>query len=216
MASNHPNVGETSKPRFEFRTFGQAFATEHLRMARLSVPIPEKLWERNSSEIYIVSRTNSTHNTKIREAKLDVKALVRRVEGLEQWNPLLKADFPVRRDLLERGIFTLLQVAAPEWPDEECSLEDFLALVHKHPDLHAVRVQKRRLGYMVNDTICEKADVLINGARVVTLSSESTEVADIKAAMRAIGLDKYENINYLQAIQRVIGLIAEPLAKEVL
>ena len=39
-------IGEQSKPRFEFRSFGQCFCEQHKRMARLSVPVPEKVWER--------------------------------------------------------------------------------------------------------------------------------------------------------------------------
>ncbi len=57
-------IGEQSKPRFEFRTFGQDFSIPAKRMARLSVPVPEKLWERHSDEIYIMSRTNNINNTR--------------------------------------------------------------------------------------------------------------------------------------------------------
>jgi hypothetical protein len=65
---------------------------------------------------------------------------------------------------------------------------------------------------MVNDTICEYGEVLINGARVVTINSESTEVADILKTVKEVGLEGVENINYLQAIKRVIGFINKPLA----
>jgi hypothetical protein len=67
---------------------------------------------------------------------------------------------------------------------------------------------------MVNDTICEYAVVLINGARVVTVSSESTEVENILKTLSDLKLEGVENINYLQAIKRVIGMINKPLANE--
>ena len=85
-------------------------------------------------------------------------------------------------------------------------------MVEKHPDLQAVKVHKRRFGYLVNDTICETGTVLINGARVETISSESTEIEDIKKTIKDLGLEEVENINYLQAIKRVIGMINKPLA----
>ena len=44
MAKPEMKVGEISKPRFEFRTFGQNFEASAKRMARLSVPIPEKVY----------------------------------------------------------------------------------------------------------------------------------------------------------------------------
>ncbi len=67
---------------------------------------------------------------------------------------------------------------------------------------------------MVNDTICEYGIVTVNGARIMTINSESTEVDDIKKTLRDIGLEGIENINYLQAIKRVIGMINKPLANE--
>ena len=63
MSKEKLTVGEQSKPRFEFRSFGQNFSTAAHRMSRLSVPIPEKVWERNSEETYIVSKTNNVNNT---------------------------------------------------------------------------------------------------------------------------------------------------------
>ena len=46
MAKEEMKIGEVSKPRFEFRSFGQCFCEAHKRMARLSMPVPEKVWER--------------------------------------------------------------------------------------------------------------------------------------------------------------------------
>ena len=91
-------------------------------------------------------------------------------------------------------------------------MDEFLAMVKEHPDLQAVSVVKERFGYMVNDTICEMGNILINGAKVITINSESTELDDIKKTVIDIGLDDVENINYLQAIKRVIGWIDKSLA----
>ena len=55
MSEEKLKVGALSKPRFEFRTFGQDFNKQAERMASLSVPIPEKLRIRHSSETYIMS-----------------------------------------------------------------------------------------------------------------------------------------------------------------
>ena len=87
-------------------------------------------------------------------------------------------------------------------------------MVEANPNLAAVRVHKQRVGYMVNNTICEVSNVLINGAKVVTINSESTEIDDIKKTLADVGLEGVENINYLQAIKRVIGMSRKPLANE--
>ena len=84
MGKKKLNVGEISKPRFEFRSFGQDFNKQAERMARLSISIPEKFLVRHSQETYIMSRTNDINNTKIRDGKIDIKTYVQTVDALEQ------------------------------------------------------------------------------------------------------------------------------------
>lgn len=212
MSKEELKVGEISKPRFEFRTFGQNFDNANKRMARLSAPIPEKVWERHSDEIYILSRKNDINNTKIRDGKMDIKTFVQSVDGLEQWNPLMKGEFPISKTVLQQEVFPAFMVEMPKIEKDTVSYDEFLQMIDAHPDLQAVRVHKQRFGYMVNNTICETGSVLINGARVETINSESTEIEDIKKTIKDIGLEGVENINYLQAIKRVTGMINKPLA----
>jgi hypothetical protein len=205
-------IGEISKPRFEFRTFGQDFTEAARLMARLSMPVPRKVWERTSDEIYIMSRTNDANNTKLRDGKMDIKTFVTEQDGLEQWNPLMKGEFPITAETLAEDVFPAFQVTPPAFDQATYTVDEFLGMIEAHPDLQAVKVHKHRFGYMVNDTICEVANVLINGAKVVTINSESTELEDIKKTLADVGLVGVENINYLQAIKRVIGWIDKDLA----
>ena len=213
MEKDKLKIGEISKPLFEFRCFGRCFCDAAKLMARLSVPVPEKVWERHSTETYIVSRTNDVNNTKIRDGKMDIKTFVQSVDGLEQWNPLMKGEFPIAKEVLENDVFPAFKVnGLPKLDKPTYTLEEFLSIIDAHPDLEAVKVEKVRFGYMVNDTICETGDVYINGALVKTINSESTEIEDIKKTIADVGLEGVENINYLQAIKRVIGMIKKPLA----
>jgi hypothetical protein len=212
MAKEELKIGEISKPRFEFRSFGQNFDAAAKRMARLSMPIPEKVWERYSDEIYILSRTNDINNTKVRDGKMDIKTYIQTVDGMEQWNPLMKGEFPIQASVLKNEVFPAFKVAMPELTKEVYTFDEFMDMIHANPDLAAVKVHKQRFGYMVNNTLCEYGEVLINGARIVTINSESTEVEDITKTVKDIGLEGVENINYLQAIKRVIGMINKPLA----
>ncbi|MDP6456437.1 MAG: hypothetical protein QF613_02405 [Candidatus Marinimicrobia bacterium] len=212
MAQEKMKIGEISKPRFEFRSFGTDFAREASRMAELSAPVPEHVKVRHSDEIYIMSRTNDVNNTKIRGGKMDIKTYVQTTDGLEQWNPLMKAEFPVSCTVLEGEVFPAFQVDMPAFEKEEYTRDEFLALVKAHPDLQAVTVNKERFGHMVNDTICEVANVEIDGNTVVTINSESTEIPDVLKTLSDVGLEGVENINYLQAIKRTIGWIDKPLA----
>ena len=212
MAKPEMKVGEISKPRFEFRTFGQNFDASAKRMARLSVPIPEKVWERESNEIYILSKTNDINNTKIRDGKMDIKTYIQTVDGLEQWNPLMKGEFPISKEVLENDVFPAFQVEMPKLLKDAYTMGEFLEMIDDNPKLQAVKVRKQRFGYMVNNTLCEVGNVLINGAKVVTINSESTELDDIKKTIVDCKLEGCENINYLQVIKRIIGWINKPLA----
>ena len=212
MAKGEMKIGEISKPRFEFRTFGQNFDEATKLMARLSTPVPKKVWERHSDEIYILSKTNDVNNTKIRDGKMDIKTYIQTVDGLEQWNPLMKGEFPIATKVLRDEVWPAFQVDMPNFDKDTYTMEEFLAMVDADENLQAVKVHKHRFGYMVNDTICEVGNVLINGAKVVTINSESTETEDITKTLKDTGLEGVENINYLQAIKRVIGMINKPLA----
>ena len=212
MSKNKLNIGEISKPRFEFRTFGQDFSESSKLMAELSIPVSKKVRHRQSDEIYIVSRTNNINNTKIRDGKMDIKTYVQTVRGLEQWKPLMNVKFPISSTILIKNVFPVFQVEVPKLTKDEYSISEFLEMIKTNLDLQAVRVNKERFGYMVNATICEVVNVLINGAKVVSINSESTEIEDIIKTMNDVKLNNFENINYLQVIKRVIGMINKPLA----
>jgi hypothetical protein len=212
MSKEKLEIGTISKPRFEFRTFGKSFDEAAFLLSRLSMPVPENVWERFSEEIYILSKTNDVNNTKIRDGKMDIKTFVQTVDGLEQWNPLMKGEFPMKAEMLINEVFPAFRVTMPTLTKEVYTLEEFLEIIKNHPDLQAVTVEKERFGYMVNDTICEYANVWINGALVVSVNSESTEMEDIKKTVADLHLEDVENINYLQAIKRVVGMSDKKLA----
>ena len=98
---NKLKIGEISNPRFEFRTFGQDFSESSKLMAELSTSVPEKVRQRQSDEIYIISRTNDINNTKIRDGKMDIKTYVQTVDGLEQWYPYMQAEFTITYEIME-------------------------------------------------------------------------------------------------------------------
>jgi len=212
MPTRTRHADDAPDPRFEFRSFGQDFDAIHHRLGRLSVPLPEAQWERHSDETYIVSCTNDVHNSKIRDDQLDIKTLMRTVADLEQWKPLLKARFPLTPEVLRGEVFPALGTGILGLSAEPCELPAFLAMLRGHPDVAVVQVRKQRFAYRVHDTICEYAVVLINGARVVTVSSESTDPEAIRRTMHDTGMAGLENVNYLQAIKRVIGMVPMALA----
>jgi hypothetical protein len=196
------------KPRFEFRTFAQNFGIVIDKMRKIS-PL-DKI--RESSEIYIMSAGNSENNTKVRDDLMDIKVFVTKDRGLEQWNPRMKGSFPMKAAVIRDEVFPAFGVAVPDFKREEYTLAQFIGeIIRPHKDLVPVSVFKRRYGFTVNNCITEYAELLINGAAIQTVAVESVSVEDILKAKEMLALGDYENINYLHAIKRIIGM--EPLAE---
>jgi len=195
------------KPRFEFRAFAQSFGIVEEKMRAIS-PVEQI---RESLEIYIMSAGNNENNTKIRNDLMDIKVLVQVAKGLEQWNPRMKGQFPMAVEMIKNEVFPAFGVAMPEFKRESYTLAQYInEIIKPHPDLAAVNVFKRRMGFTINGCIAELAEVYVNGARIMTANLESTDVEAILAAKKMIALEDYENVNYLLAIKRVIGM--EPLS----
>lgn len=196
------------KPRFEFRSFAQNFGIAEVKMRKLSKV--EKI--RESNEIYIMSAGNNENNTKIRDALMDIKVFVKEEKGLEQWNPRMKGSFPMKADMIKNEVFPAFGVELPELKRDEYSLEQYLEeIIKPHSKLVPVHVCKRRFAFTVNECIAEIAEVLINGALIKTINLESTDIEAILKAKEMLSLNEYENINYLMAIKRIIGMEPMPL-----
>lgn len=190
-------------PRAEFRVFGQGII--NIVKAAMWKAQATLFKIRQSSEIYILSRHTNEANVKIRDGLLDIKTKVGETEdGYEIFQPQGKFQFPNNKKELQT-IFGSLLVKV-EIDKDNYTLDDFLSMVHNHDDAVAVDVQKKRYGFTVNGVICEYAKVLFNGALVETACVESEDYAAMKEAAKALEIAELENVNYLQAAKRVVGL----------
>jgi hypothetical protein len=193
-------------PRYEFRAFAQNFGLAEEKIRKLSTL--DKF--RESSEIYILSPGNNENNVKIRYHTLDIKVWVKEEKGLQQWKPHMQAEFPVKIQVLRDDVFPALGAAVPEFHRSEYTLEQFLEdIMIPHPQVVFARVFKRRFGYTINGCISEIAELLINGAAIKTMAVESADIAAVLKAKEMLGLHEYENVNYVLAIKRILGM--EPL-----
>lgn len=187
--------------RWEWRTFGSAFGeAEDL----INVYPTDKV--RKSSEVYILSK-NSMDNTKVRDMLMDIKTLQRtNADGLEQWFPIMKASFPLAVDELKQ-VFLAWKAAPPEFAREAYGFDEFLKdLVGPHPDLKSVEVEKERHGFIIDGCIVELADLKFNGRPVRTVAVEMEDPARVMATVRKLKLADYENVNYLKALKRFVGM----------
>ena len=193
-------------PRYEFRAFAQNFGLAEEKMRKLS-----KLENfRESAEIYILSPGNNENNVKIRYHTLDIKTWVKEEKGLQQWEPRMQAEFPMKMEILRDDVFPPLGTAVLQFNRSEYTLEQLLEdIMIPHPELVIARVLKRRFGYMINGCICEIAELLINGAAIKTIAVESADVAAVLKTKEMLRLQEYENVSYVMALKRILGM--EPL-----
>jgi hypothetical protein len=192
---------ELTIPRFEFRAFAPDFGESE----QLIFQLGGDPYIRESSEIYIISGNTNINNTKIRNDLLDIKALIRIEQGLEQWTPVLKAEFPISRDKIINELLPAFCVDLPELSKETYSITEFIdEIVIPHHELWAVDVKKKRFGYIINSCMCEIAEVYIQEQFVKTVAVESALLEDIIKTKEMLKLDAYKNTNYLVAIKNRI------------
>jgi hypothetical protein len=191
-------------PRAEFRVFGQGVIDI----------VKQKMWDagavlqkarRMPPETYFLSARTSEANVKVRDGLLDIKIKVGETpEGYEIFQPRGKFQFPVKREDLA-AILVHLEVEMP-LEKETCSIEEFIAMARKHPDLVPVNVEKMRYGFTVGGIICEYAQVWFNGAMVESACCESENYAAMRQVVETLGIAAMPNTNYLKEAKRVVGM----------
>lgn len=191
-------------PRAEFRVFGQGILDDVIN--RTMWKAHAKLFKiRTSKETYFLSALTNEANVKVRDGLLDIKTKVSETEdGYEIFQPRGKFQFPVPKEDVAT-ILKNMQVEV-ELHKDVYTIEDFMDIVAKHPSLAAVVIEKTRYGFSVDDIICEYGEILFNGAKIETVCCESEDYTGMKKAIEALEINKYENLNYLKAAKRVIGM----------
>jgi exopolyphosphatase/guanosine-5'-triphosphate,3'-diphosphate pyrophosphatase len=177
-------------PRWEWRSFGaDVAATEAALAASTPGPVEE------SDELYLLSGAGA--NVKVRYDLMDIK-LLREVDsdGLERWEPVMKAGFPLPSTEVPR-VFDALGVPAPPLTRDAYTLDQLLAeLVEPSNAVWAVRVHKRRRRYALANTMAEVADLEVDGRIERTIAVESEDPSAVTAAVRRLRLDGQGNTSY--------------------
>lgn len=193
-------------PRAEFRVFGQG-------VIKL---VMEKMWDAKAqlfkarkmpAETYFLSVHTDEANVKVRDGLLDIKTKTGETpEGYEIFQPRGKFQFPVSKEDLQTILSHLK--AELKLDKNEYTIDEFIEMARKSPDLTPVTVEKMRYGFSVDGIICEYAEVWFNGALVETACCESENYEGMAKAVAALGIKDMPNTNYLKAAKKVIGLSA--------
>jgi|SRR5689334_6079170 hypothetical protein len=199
-------AGEAAAPRYEFRVWAESLKEVRERLEGFSESQPAE----QSRETYIVSEATNDTNTKIRAGAIEVKVLLHTDRRLEQWDPLLKADFPIDPTLVAESIFPALHVAPPS--DLSKSRRHFLlpesfieTVVKPHPRLAAVELGKVRHRYRLGDCAAEFDEVEIGGRTVQSVAVESADPQAVLDLAGELGIGGYSNVSYIRQIKSMIG-----------
>ena len=189
-------------PRWEWRTFGQDFGEAESRIRE-----HEAGNFKRSEEKYILS-AKSDENTKIRDDLMDIKSL-QQVNGdkLEQWYPTMKENFPMPKEKLEVLFRDFFKVPVPAFQRDKYTYAEFLEeLVRPCEALQVVDVYKERLIFVINMAIVEIAETRFNGIPLRTVCIEHADPDNVMKTVRQLGLEGFENINYIRAMKRTVGM----------
>jgi exopolyphosphatase/guanosine-5'-triphosphate,3'-diphosphate pyrophosphatase len=190
-------------PRWEWRSFGPRFPSVERYLAKHPAKPPQE-----SDELYLLSGAGD--NVKVRDDLMDIKVL-RQVDpdGLEQWEPVMKAGFPLPAAEVAK-VIAALRLDMPSTTKASTTLAEFLeAFTGTKTGIRAVKVHKRRARFTIGKCTAELSQVLADGRPTQTVAVETEDAPAVLAAVRELGLEGYVNTGYPRGLAALID--GEPL-----
>jgi len=193
------------KPRYEFRVWAEALSPVREKLESLASPK-----QTVSQETYLVSATTDKCNAKIRAELMDIKLLVAEDRGLEQWNPVLKATFPLEGSVIAAQVFPSLELPPPVLAKSAYTLDEFLGGVMRADSrITIVNVSKTRYQFRIGVCAAEYAQITLNGVPRDTVAVESVDPDAVLKLVGELGV-KEANTSYIREIKRALGLAGNP------
>jgi exopolyphosphatase / guanosine-5'-triphosphate,3'-diphosphate pyrophosphatase len=188
-------------PRWEWRTFRQDFREAEPRLSALA---PDKV--QHSAEVYVLV-IDSDANVKYRDNLLDIKRLeCVNDDGLEQWRPLLKEPFPLAPATIAQ-VRAALGLPATLINGDAITFDALVAALESPAaTIRTVSVTKIRTRYHIHGCAAELTDIVADGRKVRTVAIEDQDPVRVIAAVRALELDHYPNINYPRGLKQLLGM----------
>jgi len=106
-----------------------------------------------------------------------------------------------------QSVFSAVGVAPPPLVRPDYTLQQFITeLVEPTERLHAVEEHKKGARYKVGSCMAEMTEVVAEGKRTRTVAIESEDPAQVIAAVRELGLDRFDNVSYPRGLKRLLGI----------
>jgi exopolyphosphatase/guanosine-5'-triphosphate,3'-diphosphate pyrophosphatase len=192
--------------RWEWRTFARSVASADAVFDALPSTVE------TSEELYLL--TPDGDNVKVRDGLMDIKVLRETdTSGLQRWEPILKAPFPLD-EAAAMTVFQGLRRPLPDVPSDGLTLEAVLtaAGVGTPSGPRLVRVGKRRARYTVAECQAERSEFEVDGRRSTSIAVESPDPASVLAAVEALGLGDYVNLDVRTGLRLLVDEVPERYA----
>ena len=194
--------------RYEFRTFGQ-------NLDKLISPcyeLPEASEAKLSKEIYFLTRDNSKYNIKIRNHTLDVKKLLSIQCRYELWTPHCTKELPIDKLWANKHLADFLNfISFNIAKDSLASEKEVVQELSAYKEVFIIYVDKVRKRIVDDEVFIEWSEVFFNGARLESICIESYNLDSLKKIDDKLNLGSFENLNYVRAIKKIIGIDRCPL-----
>ncbi len=195
-------------PRWEWRGFGEELRDIGSGFAPAS---PDVVVE--TDELYVLSAAGPDA-VKVRAGLMDVKHLVSvNDDGLEQWVPVMKAEFPLSVADVANVLLALGVEAPSRLSRAEYTLQDFLdEVVGPEPELLAVEVHKRRERFTIGGCMAEVTEVRTDYGSTHTIAIESEDASRVIATVREVGLAARPNVSFARGLKALVRFGTERVA----
>jgi hypothetical protein len=197
-----------SLPRWQWRTFGDDLTCLSSRLAA-----PDLGRGRWTDEVHLVCLQSSHHAWLVR----DTLELLWRKEvgpdGFELWDPILRAALPFEPAAVSQ-LFAAWGLAKA-WPGRGFAETDSFvsAIEAAAPSVRAVRLARRRERTSIDGIECSFETVTAgtggSAARCQSFAVEHEDPTVIAHALRTLGLDTRDNINFVQGLKQALGLAGD-------
>jgi exopolyphosphatase/guanosine-5'-triphosphate,3'-diphosphate pyrophosphatase len=194
-------------PRWEWRTFARTVSQADEIFGAMTPFAVE-----DSDELYLL--THDGDNVKVRDELMDIKVL-RETDsaGLQRWEPILKARFPLDVEAA-RAVFASLRRSLPDIPADGLSLDALMSAVQVNATggPRAVRVHKRRSRYTVGGCHAERSSLDTGAHQKTSIAVESTDQAAVLTVVDQLGLMNYVNLDVPTGLRLLIDQVPERYA----
>ena len=188
------------KPRYEFRIWADSLSAHREKLNSMAQPS-----QKSSQETYFISAETEKCNAKVRDKLMDIKVLVAEDRGLEQWKPILKAEFPLEPEVIRGQVFSSLQLPPPELSNVKYSYDEFVETVMRpNTKIGVVSVSKIRYQFNIGVCAAEYSNILINNMPRDTVAVESTDADAVLQLVNKLGIHE-QNVSYIREIRRILG-----------